>query len=181
MKKPIRGFWILATWTGSDTPWPPSINSLVAYANWVKSRQRTSAFTCSGKTSRQRSVPLFAGAIRVGANVLWCFGRGANWLPPLMSPLDRLYELLQYPRFFPHDCCGWFPGLTSTRPPYQRVTQMEYYRQRLVTEPRFGLLGRLLNEYLMDMFSSLEDNRLNYVRQHVQTRIAARRELDETI
>ena len=58
---------------------------------------------------------------------------------------------------------------------------MEYYRQRLLTEPRFGLLGRLLNEYLVDIFSSVEDNWLNYVRQHVQTRIAARLELDETI
>ena len=101
--------------------------------------------------------------------------------PTFISPLDRLYEPLQYPLFFPHGCCGWFPGLTSTRPPYQRVTQREYYRQRLLSEPRFGLLGRLLNEYLVDMFSSVEDNRLNYVREHVQSRIAARRELDETI
>jgi len=31
------------------------------------------------------------------------------------------------------------------------------------------------------MFSSVEDSRLNYIRQHVQTHIAARRELDETI
>ncbi len=45
----------------------------------------------------------------------------------------------------------------------------------------FGLLGRLLNEYLVDMFSSVEDSRLNYIHQHVQTRIAARSELDETI
>ena len=50
-----------------------------------------------------------------------------------------------------------------------------YYCQRLLTEPRFSLLGRLLNEYLVDMFSSLEDSRLNYVTQHLQTRIAARR------
>ncbi len=46
---------------------------------------------------------------------------------------------------------------------------------------RFGLLGRLLNKYLVDMFSSIEDSRLYYIRHHVQTRIAARSELDETI
>ena len=109
------------------------------------------------------------------------FWKRSELAPTFISPLDRLYEPLQYPLFFPHGCCGWFPGLTSTHPPYQRVTQLEYYRQRLLTEPRFGLLGRLLNEDLVDMFSSVEDNRLYYVRQHVQSRIAARRELDETI
>ena len=75
------------------------------------------------------------------------FWKRSELAPTFMSPLDRLYEPLQYPLFFPHGCCGWFPGLTSTRPPYQRVTQMEYYRPRLLTEPRFGLLGRLLNEW----------------------------------
>ena len=109
------------------------------------------------------------------------FWKRSELAPTFMSPLDRLYESLQYPLFFPHFCCGWFPRLTSTRPSYQRVTQIEYYRQWLLAEPRFGLLGRLLNEYLVDMFSSVEDNRLNYVRQHFQTQIAAQCELDETI
>ena len=43
------------------------------------------------------------------------------------------------------------------------------------------MLGRLLNEYLVDMFSSVEDSRLQYIRGELQTRIAARHELDETI
>ena len=46
---------------------------------------------------------------------------------------------------------------------------MEYYHHLLLTEIQFGLLGQLLNEYLVDMFSSVEDSRLNYIRQHVQT------------
>ena len=37
------------------------------------------------------------------------------------------------------------------------------------------MLGRLLNEYLVDMFSSVD------IRHEVQSRIAARQELDETI
>ena len=43
------------------------------------------------------------------------------------------------------------------------------------------MLGRLLNEYLVDMFSSIKDSQVQYIRSEVQTRIAARRELDETI
>ena len=92
-----------------------------------------------------------------------------------------LYEPLQYPLFFPHGTNGWFPGMMSICSPSAKISQLEYYRHLLLTEVRFGLLGRLLNEYLVDMFSSIEDSRLNYIRQHVQTRIAARRELDETI
>ncbi len=71
--------------------------------------------------------------------------------------------------------------MTSVRPPYEKITQLQYLCHRLLTEVRFGLLGRLLNEYLVDMFSSVEDSRLNYVRLHVQKRIAAWSELDETI
>ena len=48
-------------------------------------------------------------------------------------------------------------------------------------DARFGMLGRLLNEYLVDMFSSVEDSRLNYIRHEVQNRIAAQSELNETI
>lgn len=43
------------------------------------------------------------------------------------------------------------------------------------------MLGRLLNEYLVDMFSSVEDSRLNYIRHEVQNWITARSKLDETI
>ncbi len=48
--------------------------------------------------------------------------------------------------------------------------QLQYFHHSVLTEVRFGLLGRLLNENLVD-----------YIRQHVQTRITARSELDETI
>ena len=47
------------------------------------------------------------------------FWKRSELAPTFISPFDRLYEPLQYPLFFPHGCCGWFPGLTSTRPPYQ--------------------------------------------------------------
>ena len=86
VKKQVQELWILAAWTGSETPWPTSIRSLVAYANWVKNQQRMSAFTCSGKTSRRRSVPSSTVVIRVGDHVQWCFGRGASWLPPSSVP-----------------------------------------------------------------------------------------------
>ena len=101
--------------------------------------------------------------------------------PTFIHPLHPLYEPLQYPLFFPHGTAGYHINLHSLNPPYDKVSQIEFYRQRILTDSRFGMLGRLLNEYLVDMFSSVEDSRLQYIRGELQTRIAARRELDETI
>ncbi len=109
------------------------------------------------------------------------FWKMSELAPTFISPLHPLYEPLQYPLFFPHGTYGWFPGMTSVHLPYEKITQLQYFCHRVLIEMRFGLLGRLLNKYLVDMFNSIEDSRLNYIRQHVQTRIAARSELDETI
>ncbi len=109
------------------------------------------------------------------------FWKRSELAPNFISPLHPLYEPLQYRLFFPHGTYGWFPGMTSVRPPYETITQLQYFRHRVLTEVRFGLLGRLLSEYLVDMFSSIEDSRLYYIRHHIQTRIAARSELVETI
>ena len=54
---------------------------------------------------------------------------------------------------------------------------MKYYRRLLLREERFGLLGRLLNEYVLDMFSRVEDERLATIRFGVQKRIARRRDV----
>ena len=48
-------------------------------------------------------------------------------------------------------------------PPHKNVSQIEYYQQRILTDARFGMLGWLLNEYLVDIFSSTEDNCLNFI------------------
>ena len=109
------------------------------------------------------------------------FWRRTQPAPTFINPLHPLYEPLQYPLFFPHGTNGWFPGMMSICSPSAKISQLEYYRHLLLTEVWFGLLGRLLNKYLVDVFSSVEDNRLNYIRKHVQTRIAAWRELDKII
>ena len=40
------------------------------------------------------------------------------------------------------------------------------------------MLGRLLNEYVVDMLISVEDCRLTFIRHSLQSRIAAQRELE---
>ena len=100
--------------------------------------------------------------------------------PTFIHPTNLLYEPLQYPLFFPHESPGWHYDLLTLSPLHleHKVSQIEYYRQRIFTDGRFGMLGRLLNEYLVDMFSSVEDNRLSYIRHN--QRLAVRSEIEET-
>lgn len=54
--------------------------------------------------------------------------------PSFISPLHPLYEPLQYPLFFPHGYAGYHINMTSLNPPYSKVSQIEYYRQRILTD-----------------------------------------------
>ena len=119
------------------------------------------------------------GPAAVGRTVV--FWKRSELQPTFVSSFNPLYESLQYPLLFPHGNAGWHIELMSLNPPYSKVSQIEYYRHRILMDARFGMLGRLLNEYLVDMFSSVKDSRLNFIRHSLQSRIAARHELDETI
>jgi len=78
--------------------------------------------------------------------------------PTFINSLNRLYEPLQYPLLFPHGTPGWSPA--------EELTQMWFYRLRLLQEARFEIAGRLTNEYIVDMFSRIEEARLNYLRNN---------------
>jgi hypothetical protein len=76
---------------------------------------------------------------------------------PILSPL---YEPLQYPLFFLDGLPGW--GLDSHN---EGWIQQEYYCAHLLCEPRFRQFDRLGCEYMCDMFSRLEDQHLQFIRQ----------------
>jgi hypothetical protein len=71
-----------------------------------------------------------------------------------------LYEPLQYPLLFPLGTRGWGEDLIT-----QRWTQRKYYRARLLSERRFQTFSRLGCEYICDMFSRMEDERLDFIRK----------------
>ena len=74
--------------------------------------------------------------------------------------LSPFYEPLQYPIFFPQGTLGWSPETP--------MSQIRWYRGLLTTENRFLQFGRLTGEYLVDMYSRVEDERLSYIRQALQ-------------
>jgi hypothetical protein len=85
--------------------------------------------------------------------------------PKFISIFSRHYEPLQYPLLFPHGSPGW--GLTED--PSGKLTrslpftQRLWYRGRLLTDDRFITFGRLTSEYLCDMYSRIEEERLDYI------------------
>jgi hypothetical protein len=87
--------------------------------------------------------------------------------PSFIPIFSRHYEPLQYPLFFPQGTLGW--GLSSdddhalrNNLPF-KITQREWYKNHLLTDDRFLLFGRLTSEYLCDMYSRMEEERLRFI------------------
>jgi hypothetical protein len=89
-----------------------------------------------------------------------------NQEPTFIPIFSQHYEPLQYPLLFPHGTPGW--GLKEDdRGQLQKTTplmQRQWYCCRLLTEDRFLTFGRLASEYLCDMYSRVEEERLNFIR-----------------
>jgi Helitron helicase-like domain at N-terminus len=87
--------------------------------------------------------------------------------PSFIPIFSRHYEPLQYPVLFPHGTLGW--GLTSLDNDQLsnnlNFTQREWYKNQLLCDDRFLLFGRLTSEYLCDMYSRIEEERLLFIRK----------------
>lgn len=94
-------------------------------------------------------------AVEPRSVVIWRHGQRDS---TPVNILSSQYEPLQYPVFFPHGTPGW------QMKTYPRCSQIWWYRMRILREYRFKLFGRLLNEYVVDMYSRVEDERLMYLR-----------------
>jgi hypothetical protein len=83
--------------------------------------------------------------------------------PDFVDILSPMYESLQYPLFFPFADIGWSRrGSYLYSPPR---SQSQWYRFRLLREPRFSYFGSLTCEYIVDMYCRIEDERLQYIRE----------------
>eukprot|EP00664_Eupelagonemidae_sp_cell27_P010177 gene10177-390_t len=88
---------------------------------------------------------------------------GQQWYPTLNH--DN-YESVQYPLIYMHGTLGWWAKKDHDMYKSangETMTLMWYARQRLFCERTLHVCGRLLNEWLVDMFCRIDDNRLNYL------------------
>lgn len=75
--------------------------------------------------------------------------------------LNRDCFPLTYVLLFLHGgVSGWHPDLRSTSG--HKITLSQWVTQLLFREPRFRKLGPLVNEFLIDVFSCIEDQRLSF-------------------
>jgi hypothetical protein len=84
-----------------------------------------------------------------------------------VSIVDRMYELAQYPLLFPTGRELTWSSSLQQHGRSSRFTLAQYIRQVALTNQYMWLFGRLFQEYICDMFSRLEDQRLFFRTQHV--------------
>ena len=82
--------------------------------------------------------------------------------PVFISSKSDLYFPLQYVLIAPDDTPGWSVDYGKRN----NITQLVFYRQLLMRQETLHLLGPLLNEYIVDIFSAVETDRLNFLRVH---------------
>lgn len=94
-----------------------------------------------------------------------------------ISDIHPAYCPLYYVLLFPHGEGGWHPHLFLHEPEKVekgktpgRLTQTRYYAFRLFSRDReFSTIlhgGRLLQQYMVDAFASIDQNRLSYLRRN---------------
>ncbi|CAG8838456.1 16022_t:CDS:1, partial [Cetraspora pellucida] len=105
-----------------------------------------------------------------------------------ISELHKSYLPLQYPLLFPYGEDGWYPEIPisninskgirenniNTRS--KTISQRQYFAYRLQWRPLFPHAlhhaGRLFQQFIVDAYATIEQNRLNWIRQN-QSKICA--------
>ena len=79
-----------------------------------------------------------------------------------ISSISPLYMPLQYPLICPRGEPGW-----SVKYKEQTgLTQLAYYRQIILRHNHLHLFGSLLNEFAINFFTAVEEQRLEYIRNN---------------
>jgi hypothetical protein len=86
--------------------------------------------------------------------------------------LHPSYDSLHYVLLFPRGDNGWHPDIPLLGSRIrERVTQMQFYSYRLQIRDGNWIqyAGRLYQQYIVDQYAKIEQERLNYLRQNQTT------------
>ena len=89
-----------------------------------------------------------------------------------ISELHPSYDPLHYVLLFPRGDDGWHTNISLIGSKIRkRVTQMQFYSYRLQIRNGDWIqsAGRLYQQYIVDQYAKIEQNRLNYLRQNQST------------
>lgn len=91
---------------------------------------------------------------------------------------------MSYPLLFPTGEDGWHPDLKKVNANRRdRVSQKDYYSYLIFTRDFFNPLhhaGKLFQQFMVDSFVKIEQNRLNWHRQNQKVRNKVCRNFPET-
>jgi hypothetical protein len=94
--------------------------------------------------------------------VVWRVGQARAHFLDRFSPL---LEPFQYPLLYDQGTTGWFDGMVDNNG--AALTPLRYLRWLLLSKPRFSDFERLSETWLVDMYSRVEEKRLEYL-EHCQ-------------
>ncbi|XP_065203965.1 uncharacterized protein LOC135834055 [Planococcus citri] len=169
------------------------VNPFISSLKQLHNEKSENAHLVFEKTSRKTHGPILgdrpscaeiAGILYTTPNadprkvVIW---KKNERQPQFVPFLDPAYESLQYPLLFPHGSAGWSIDMLDDN--NRKITQTKYYRYLLLSDSRFTSLDRLGQEYFVDMWCRVEEEKLRYIRfnQSKFLRMAPRSEIDESI
>ncbi len=108
-----------------------------------------------------------------------CFHMKRQDTPQYLHPLSALYEPLSYPLWFPQGGRGWSTDMQTNSG--GKLSQMWWYRQLVLRSPYMHACGRLLNDWFINMYCRLEDERFSHLRALQSKRMAKRSDLCEVV
>ncbi|CAG8840893.1 36230_t:CDS:1, partial [Racocetra persica] len=120
-----------------------------SYTTLLELRENTSTGEIAAIIHANNTVNLSPRSI-----IIW---RQSDTAPKFINILSSQYEPLQYPLLFPHGTPGWHANNSYN------LSQIDWYCCHLLHEQRFLVFGRLTSEYLVDMYSRVEEERLTYI------------------
>ena len=100
----------------------------------------------------------------IQSRVVVCWRKTDNE-PVFISTKSGLYFALQYVLINPTGQPGWDIEYGKTN----KLTMLQFYRQILLRHKVLHSLGGLLNEFIVDFFSAIECDRLEYLRKLQQS------------
>ena len=102
-------------------------------------------------------VPNRNGEIQERTLVSWKHG---NDQPTFINVTSPLFLPLHYVLICPEGTLGWSPDKEKKD---KKITMMQFYRQMVLRCTALHLLGRLFNEFCVDIYSAIEENRLSWI------------------
>ncbi|KAI5708509.1 hypothetical protein M8J77_024181 [Diaphorina citri] len=91
---------------------------------------------------------------------VWKVGSGQPTTIDLFSPL---MEPFQYPLLYPEGNPGWYINRLDNNG--RKLSQFNYARCLLLSEPRFSHFGRLSQAWQVEMFARFEEERLRFIKR----------------